>query len=293
MQTRFAALWRYYEEDMARSTAAIFSPGASNRSIKVHFSYNAALLDEFKRQIPARDRAWDSRNKCWLISPAYVGRATSVIEGYGVDVFYDGIDPNDYSQAQATTQRRVCRILYIGSVKQRQDGSQSAMGLDDYGNWFYVFPYEVLTAWFGVDLNLSHQTFYNLLGVTQNTTAAELKKAYRRLARQWHPDVCAEPNARDVFVAIQNAYELLSNDGQRRMYDLGLKMASTLSPIESGAAVWYSPLRCGDLDVEFVEGISKREIVKIHHWDDIHNDTGQILVSSWRRGADSPTFNWR
>jgi molecular chaperone DnaJ len=61
--------------------------------------------------------------------------------------------------------------------------------------------------------------YYDVLGVSRAATPDELKKAYRQLARQYHPDVSTEPNASERFKEISEAYEILSDDQKRAAYD--------------------------------------------------------------------------
>ncbi|MEP9361387.1 molecular chaperone DnaJ [Nocardioides sp. CN2-186] len=65
------------------------------------------------------------------------------------------------------------------------------------------------------------QDLYELLGVARDADADALKKAYRRLARQYHPDVNPEPDAQDKFKEISLAYEVLSDPQKRAAYDRG------------------------------------------------------------------------
>ena len=62
---------------------------------------------------------------------------------------------------------------------------------------------------------------YQILGVTRRATSAEIKSAYRRLARQCHPDVSASPDANARFADINEAYHVLSDPGRRANYDRG------------------------------------------------------------------------
>ncbi|EGK8164644.1 DnaJ domain-containing protein [Campylobacter coli] len=62
-------------------------------------------------------------------------------------------------------------------------------------------------------------SLYETLGVSKNTSADEIKKAYRRLARQYHPDINKEKGAEEKFKEINAAYEILSDEKKRAQYD--------------------------------------------------------------------------
>ncbi len=62
---------------------------------------------------------------------------------------------------------------------------------------------------------------YGNLGLTPRATASEIKSAYRRLARKYHPDVSASPDSATRFVSISRAYEVLSDPRRRAAYDSG------------------------------------------------------------------------
>lgn len=61
--------------------------------------------------------------------------------------------------------------------------------------------------------------YYDLLGISKGADAKEIKSAFRKLARQYHPDVSQEPDAEDKFKEINEAYEVLSNEEKRARYD--------------------------------------------------------------------------
>lgn len=61
--------------------------------------------------------------------------------------------------------------------------------------------------------------YYEVLGVSKNATPEEIKKAYRTLAKKYHPDVSTDPNATEKFAEIQTAYDCLSDPEKRSNYD--------------------------------------------------------------------------
>jgi molecular chaperone DnaJ len=62
--------------------------------------------------------------------------------------------------------------------------------------------------------------FYTVLGVERGAPDAEIKRAYRRLAQQWHPDVNSDPSAHERFTEINEAYQVLSDPQRRQAYDM-------------------------------------------------------------------------
>ena len=61
--------------------------------------------------------------------------------------------------------------------------------------------------------------FYSTLEVERNSSQTDIKKAYFQMAKKYHPDVNKTPEASEKFTRITNAYETLSNESKRRVYD--------------------------------------------------------------------------
>ena len=70
----------------------------------------------------------------------------------------------------------------------------------------------------------SHNDFnpYNVLGLTRTASDKEIRQAYKRLARHWHPDKNSEPNAHEQFTKINAAYEVTSPIAQQSFHSIFL-----------------------------------------------------------------------
>jgi hypothetical protein len=100
---------------------------------------------------------------------------------------------------------------------------------------------------------------YRLLGVSRSATAAEIKSAYRRLAREYHPDVSASPDANTRFVQIGEAYRILSEPRLREIYDRGELISEKKTFYASRAAEVVAYQRKFDRVVDEMMALERQE----------------------------------
>lgn len=260
-------------------------------SLELRSSYSPELVAELKACIPAGMRRFDPATKAWLFAPVVGAKVAAIVHQYlGIRLQM----PLTASATPATVTRLV-QLEYLGAAKDRGDGAMSAMGFDGR-DWALVFPLDVLKRWFCEDSKPDEApTLYAALGVKADVVEAELRTAYRRAARTYHPDVNHEPDAVDQFRRIQRAYEVIRDANMRARYDAGLKLTRTTAGrgnlVENGPT-WKPPLRCGLLLVEGTEQLGRIVVGRIIEWRDVTDQFGQVLVTSWPMGATQPTRRW-
>src|SRR5215471_7097480 len=66
---------------------------------------------------------------------------------------------------------------------------------------------------------MKYKDYYSILGVDRKASADDIKRAYRKLARKYHPDVSKEPNAEEKFKEVAEAYETLKDPEKRAAFD--------------------------------------------------------------------------
>ena len=66
---------------------------------------------------------------------------------------------------------------------------------------------------------MNKKDYYEVLGVSKDASQAEIKSAFRKLAKKYHPDVSKEPDAEERFKEAQEAYAVLSDEAKRKQYD--------------------------------------------------------------------------
>ena len=264
-------------------------------SLALLSDYSPALVAALKATVPYTARRWEPDMRAWLIDPAYGMVVQQIVKQHlGVDVHV----PQVQNQNALTT--RLLRVEYIGQTKDRQGSDErTAFGFVD-GQWAVIFPENVLKKWFDVESAPTEKpTLYGMLGVPRAANVAEIKTAYRRAARQWHPDVNRDPDAPEQFMAIQRAYEVLGNELARRKYDAGLQLEASLRQtsgmgrLDDMLFVGYrAPLTCGYILAIGVESLGRFVVREIKAWEDIAREDGRIMVSSWPRGAEIFQVQW-
>ena len=84
--------------------------------------------------------------------------------------------------------------------------------------------------------------YYAILGVPQSASAEEIKNAYRRQAQIWHPDKNMEPNAPEMFRAVRQAFDFLSDEATRRSIDVLLTAQTRVSLLPRPDEVNYGAM---------------------------------------------------
>jgi DnaJ-class molecular chaperone len=95
-------------------------------------------------------------------------------------------------------------------------------------------------------MNEPKTEYYAALGLQSDASLADIKKAFRQKASQFHPDRNTAANAATRFREIQQAYDVLSNDETRKAYDDNRRRNLLDDPLQTAQEIWHSyfePLR--------------------------------------------------
>lgn len=109
---------------------------------------------------------------------------------------------------------------------------------------------------------MTKRDYYEILGVGRDATEKEIKRAYRRLAKKYHPDVCKEPDAEEKFKEISEAYEILIDPNKRANYDR-FGHAGTESIFGKGGFSWSDFTHFSDIDDLFGRDFFGRDIFDV------------------------------
>lgn len=266
----------------------------------VKFDYNAALLRDFKDAIPESERAWHKGRKVWLFSPDELRTVIDVLTKHNSQAY---ALPTEKPVTPETIEKTFL-LEYLGTTKDR--GKRTSAYGSVNGEWSAEFPEDILRGFFeGRETNQKPdglQTLYQVLCVFESVDSDQIRKAYKRLALQWHPDTCSEPDAHERFIKINEAYKVLIDPEKKRRYDAGLYFErqqtepaewSFRSGRSSGYGYGYrSPLRCGQITAKGTVRLMRFIVSEILKWDDVTNDRGQVMSSTWPKGADTFQILW-
>lgn len=301
---------------LVKTAAGVIQITLTPDGLALDTPYDPLFVADLKSAIPHGARRWDGTRRQWLVDPVHGPRVLKLLSAhYGVAL---ELPTGDAAQPARVTE--VLQLAYLGGCREREDKSVSASGYA-LGNRNakapdLVFPEAVLKAWFeGAKPGATPDakaappaSLYAVLCIAQDADAAALKSAYRRMARQTHPDVNKEPDAADLFRRVQDAYVMLSNPVTRRKYDAGLALAarfaaesdpkrgrfdlSMLGRVYGSGGPFRAPLRCGLLLVTGVRRLGRLHVETILSWEDLARPDGRVLVSSWPTGAELWTEEW-
>lgn len=281
-----------------------------NGAYLINMDKNQAVIDRFKQLIPSNNRRFDpSLNNGWVIAPESIEIACQILESvFGGRIKRPAPIQNPFAGDVKT---ELFRVEYVGSTHERplhplglSKTYYSAYGAISSREWAIEFPEIVLKRFFGAIVEMGkpeHQTLYQLLLIKENADIQAIKSAYRRMARQWHPDLCKESDAVDRFRAIDEAYKVLQDPIRRNKYDAGLYFERQNDPdvkrldLLNDISGYRAPLTSGLITVRGTQSafMTRFLVEEILTWEDLRDTKDRVAISSWRPGQETYQIVWR
>lgn len=266
-----------------------------NGHLRVVTPYQPTFVELIKN-LPRSERSYDPISQSWLVAVQHY----QSLRAWIANCFNEDIGEMQGVITQPKTETRILDVWYLGRTNNKGGDESQATGMNQMREWRFVFPESVLRLWFeGTSDPTQKTTLYGLLSVQRGASPEEIKSAFRRMTIQWHPDVNNEPDAAEIYLRIKEAYDILSNPGQRARYDVGLALAGGLDrPSNNGFKAhsdqilgYRAPLRCGYVLAEGTERLGRFQVNKILAWEDIRNSRG-TLVTNWDRISNQVIERW-
>ena len=271
--------------------------------IEFRFPYNRFAVNSVKK-IPANLRRWEPKSKCWIVAASQEPELVRICQ-FHFNNEYNIIGKPQKANAVET---KMLKIKYIGQPKDRGDGQETAFACDFSDDWNVVFSKDVLKHWFECGIGgieddkpkTAITTYYALLAIAKNATGTEIKKAYRKAVRRYHPDVNSDEDAHEMFLKVQQAYETLKNPLQRRKYDASLLFAADVGKkmdtwdyqfTAQNTGLYRPPLRCGWIMATGKNEVGRFVVSKILKWEPIMKN-GLELVTSWDAAMQGIKQEW-
>ncbi len=99
---------------------------------------------------------------------------------------------------------------------------------------------------------MASKSYYDILGVSKTASDTEIKSAFRKLAKQYHPDINKEPGAEEKFKEIGEAYAVLSDPEKRKQYDQFGHEAYTQGAASGGFGSGFGGFSADDIDLSSI-----------------------------------------
>lgn len=297
---------QYQAQNRGKQFTTQVSISIAGPDYAIKFDWDERLLKALKDAIPGSERTWHTGRKVWLVSSEFIDKAIGALRPHISSIPTLPIEKPSIPEVIEKT----FLLEYLGATKDRGKRASAYGFVNDA--WSVEITEEVLRGFFeGREVNTKPdglQTLYQVLCVFEKATSEEISKAYKRLARQWHPDVCREENAHEMFIKLNEAYKVLINPEMKRRYDAGLyferqgrnqetqgQYECRAVPIRGGIRLQYgyrSPLRCGQITARGTVRLMRFTVSEILKWDDVIDAQGRVMVSSWPKGSDHFVTEW-